>query len=109
MAHHHLQKRKRVHKELEPYPHPNAKVRFLDGLAYAVSILGPFATVPQVLQIWVEKNASGVSLISWSSYLLFGIILIIYSVVHKVKPLIIMYSLNIILNTLVVLGILRYQ
>jgi uncharacterized protein with PQ loop repeat len=35
----------------------------------AMSIVTMLMTVPQVLQIWVEHHAAGVSVLSWGAYL----------------------------------------
>ena len=62
---HHFYKRKRIYQKLEPYPHPNKWKRLMDKLIYAVGIFGPVMTIPQLTKIWLDKNAAGVSAISW--------------------------------------------
>ncbi|PLX28814.1 hypothetical protein C0581_00785 [Candidatus Parcubacteria bacterium] len=107
---HHLNKRKRVHtKELEPYPHPRKFKAFVDHAVYAAGILGPMFGALQVYKIWSTQNASGVSLSLFGSHVVFNIIWLIYGTLHKEKPIIIMYSLWIVVNTLVVIGTLLYS
>ncbi|MCA9459746.1 MAG: hypothetical protein KC550_04325, partial [Nanoarchaeota archaeon] len=102
---HHFHVRKRIHQNLEPYPHPDKWKNFLDKAIYVVGISGPIMTMPQLFKIWVEKDASGISLISWSWYLLTAIVWLVYAITHKEKPLIITNSLWIIVEIFIVIGI----
>lgn len=83
-------------------------IRLLDVIVYVVGILGPLATIPQVLQIYTTHDASGVSVLSWGIYALFDIPWIVYAFVHKVPPLIVCYSLWFFFNVLVTIGALLY-
>jgi len=55
---HHYHKRKR-----EKFPVSHKWKRFMDKAIYGVGIFGPLMTLPQIGKIWIEKNASGVSLL----------------------------------------------
>ena len=46
--------------------HSDAKLR---GLLGGMSVFTMIMTVPQVLAIWVGHQAAGVSILSWSAYL----------------------------------------
>ena len=105
---HHIHKRKRIYEKKEPYPHPKPWKRILDKLIYVVGILGPLFTIPQILKIWVEKNATGISLITWIAYLIGAICFMLYGISHKEKPLIVIYSSLIVVDILVIIGILLY-
>lgn len=105
---HHISKRKRIYQRFEEYPHSKKFVRFLDNLLVIVAIIGPLLALPQVLKIFLLKNATGVSLVSWSSWLVLGIMWLIYGFVHKEKPIIIAYILWTIMHSLVVIGVLLY-
>ncbi len=105
---HHYHKRKRVHKKLEPYPHPDKFKRFMDKAIYVVAILGPIMTLPQVINIWINKNASGVSVISWSSYVILSLFWLTYGILHKEKPIIFTSVLWIILDILIAVGAVIY-
>ena len=106
---HHLHVRKRVHLKLEEYPHPDKLKNFLDKIIYVVGVLGPIMTLPQLFKIWVEKDASGVSLFSWSGYLMTASIWLVYAIVHKEKPLIITYISWIIVEVFLIIGIVIYN
>ena len=106
---HHLHVRKRVHQNLEPFPHPNKYKAFLDKIIYVVGISGPIMTLPQVFKIYLEKSAGGVSLISWSWYLFTAIIWLFYAIVHKEKPLIISNIFWILIEIVIVIEIIIYS
>lgn len=108
LAAHHLHQRKRFYKNKERFPHPNKWKRILDTMVYIVGILSPIFTIAQILKIFLNKTATGVSLISWIAYTFTAFILFLYGLSHKEKPLIIMYSLAIIVNLFVVIGIAIY-
>ncbi|MFC1723194.1 SemiSWEET family sugar transporter [Nanoarchaeota archaeon] len=102
MLHHHVKKRH------EPYPHPEPVKRVVDKLVYLFAFLGPIMTLPQVWKIWSLKTAAGVSLLSWSWYLIAGGFWLAYGIMHKDKPIIITNVLYIILEIFIVIGIVVY-
>jgi uncharacterized protein with PQ loop repeat len=83
-------------------------VRTLDYIVYGAGILGPLATFPQVYQIYSTHNASGLSLLTWSTYAFLDIPFIIYAFVHREPPLIVCYSLWFVFNLAVAIGVLLY-
>ena len=89
---------------LERYQHP------IDRLVSLVAILGPLTSLPQIIEIWfVDKNAAGVSLLTWCLFLLIGVIWLIYGIVHKSRPVIISNALWILAQAIIVLGALRFD
>ena len=105
---HHFHRRKRIHKLHELYPTKDPLKRFMDKAIYVVGVFGPLMTIPQVIKIWGDKTAAGVSLLSWVSYLFVAVFWVVYGVMHKEKPIIITYSTWIILEIMVVAGIILY-
>jgi len=105
---HHFHIRKRIHHKFEKYPHPDKFKRIMDKLIYVVGVVGPIMTIPQLMKIWIDKNASGVSAISWGAYLITAIFWLVYAILHKEKPLILTYSLWIVLEALILIGTLLY-
>ncbi len=98
---HHYHKRKRKN-------HSNKFKKFLDKLIYVVGVVGPLTTLPQMLKIFIEKSAAGVSLISWIGYMICAIIGLIYGIVHKEKPIILVYIGWILTEVGVIVGTLMY-
>lgn len=105
---HHINLRQRVHQKLEPYPHPQRKYRLMDRFIFVIGVLGPLMTVPQIIVIWREKTAAGLSIISWLAFLIFNFCWMEYGFMHKDKPIILTNALLILANGLVVLGIFLY-
>lgn len=103
---HHFHYRKRL-AELKSLS-KNPLHRFLDRIIYAVGIIGPIMTIPQVMKIFMEKSAQGVSLVSWISYTINSIIWVLYGVVHKEKPIILTFSLWVVLDLIIVIGTIMY-
>jgi MtN3 and saliva related transmembrane protein len=105
---HHLHKRKRIHVRHEQYPHPNKVKRAVDSFAMLVGALGPLITIPQITKIWGEQNAAGVSIVAWVGYTFIAAFWLIYGALHKEAPLMLTYSIVLVLNIFVVLGIFLY-
>ena len=105
---HHISKRKRVsHKFLE-YPHSRKFVRCFDKFLLFVAVISPFLVLPQILKIYVEHDASGVSALSWGLFAFFNIPWVGYGILHKDKPIVVGYSLWFVANVIVVIGALIY-
>ncbi len=100
----HIHRRKTHHKGLSNHKDHTP----LDYLVYFCAIAGPVMTIPQIYLIWVNKNASGVSITSWLAYTLLTFVWIYYGIVHKDKPILITNILWLIVNGLVTLGAIIY-
>ena len=68
----------------------------------------PLAGLPQVIQIFHTKSADDLSLSSWVAYQLVTVLWLIYGITHKEKPIIWYQGLWLIVQTLVIIGIIRY-
>ena len=105
---HHHHTRKRIFEKLEKYPSKDKLKKLFDDLVYFVGIMGPLMTIPQITKIWLEKDASGVSALSWFSYLITAIIWLFYGIIHQEKPIILTNTLWIILDIIIVTGTVIY-
>ena len=105
---HHFHKRKRVYELGEPYPHPEKHKRFVDKIIYVIGVIGPVMTLPQILKIFILKDAAGVSAVSWLAYAIVSLFWIYYGILHKEKPIIITYVLWFVMNSLVAIGAFMY-
>ncbi len=101
--HQHIRKRK--HKKISQ----SDKVKkIIDKLVYIAGFFGLAMTIPQMAIIWIGQNASGVSIITWASYFIIGAVFIAYGIVHKEKPLIIIYILWEIFYVIIIVGALIF-
>jgi len=105
---HHQSVRKRIHQKHEQYPHPNKWKNLLDRIIYPIGILGPILTIPQFLEIWISKDASGLSLFTWSSWIVIAFFWVLYGLAHKELPIVISYIAWIVIEVGVVIGIVLY-
>src|SRR3989344_8886707 len=100
----HLHLRKRIYKSLEPYPARTFWKRILDRSVFLVGVIGPIMTIPQIMLIYVGRNATGVSPVSWFAWALLDIPWILYGLVHREPPIILSYSLWLFCNLVVFFG-----
>ncbi|MEO8065567.1 MAG: PQ-loop domain-containing transporter [Candidatus Doudnabacteria bacterium] len=92
-----------------PLPAPGwIKKLFLDDMAYVIGVLSAVFNIPQLVEIWVNKNATGVSSLSWTGFSLVSVFWLYYSIVHKEKALILTFSLTLILQAAIALGSFIY-
>lgn len=109
MTHPHLHLHKRKTSGFQAYPSKNKKIQLLDRIIYVVGVLGPIMTIPQVWQIWMYERYEGVSLITWTAYLLFSVLWTIYGYVHKENAIVISSALSIAVQLLIIAGVLLFR
>jgi uncharacterized protein with PQ loop repeat len=105
---HHFMNRKNKNSNNEENQSPSNWKKILDKCIYVVGIIGPIMTLPQVHMIWINHKVEGVSLVSWSAYLIIAIFWISYGLAHKEWPIIITNALFLILDAVIVVGIILY-
>jgi len=84
------------------------KDALLEKTVTFIAIVYPFTTIPQLMNIWVDKNVAGVSVLTWSLYLILTIPLLLYSVRIKEKRLTLMWSLWLVIYLLIISGVILY-
>ena len=77
--------------------------------AYFVAVVQPLMVLPQIYQIFSNRSAADVSLITWAMLLFFNTSNFIYGWAFNIKPLVINNGIWIIVDTLVVIGVLAYS
>jgi len=105
---HHQHIRKRIHKKHEEYPHSNKLKRFYDKFIYVIVIIAPITNIPQLLRVWIEKDASGVSPTSWFLFSGISITWLIYGILHKDKHILLMNTLLMIIQATIAIGAIIY-
>ena len=66
-------------------------------------------TVPQVLAIWVERSAAGVSLWSWTTYFLSACLWLVYGIKMRDKTIYVACIGWIVLDAAIVVGAIVYR
>ncbi len=83
--------------------------RILSRVVGVTSFLTMLMTIPQVLTIWLGHQAAGVSLLSWSAYLVSAVVWLLYGL-QKHAPNIYLACLGwITLDVAVIIGVLVYR
>lgn len=64
----------------------------------------PLSSIPQVVNVF-SGTTEGVSLLSWSIFLICAVLFLAYGIRRKVPPMIIANSIWVVMDTLVIAGI----
>lgn len=84
-------------------------IKLIDRLIYVAAITYPLTTLPQIVDIFMNKSSGNVSILTWILYDAFTLIFLWYAIEKKLKPLILEYCLWIIAQSAVVIGVLLYS
>ncbi|MFA4890311.1 MAG: SemiSWEET family transporter [Candidatus Paceibacterota bacterium] len=84
-------------------------MKIIEILALIAGVAMSFASYPQIFKIYKAKSAQNISLITFSIFLFGCIIWIIYGVSIKNQPIILSYSIGLLGNSGVLLGILKFK
>ncbi|HWP30586.1 MAG TPA: SemiSWEET family transporter [Fimbriimonadales bacterium] len=74
-----------------------------------MSLFTLFMTFPQVWIIWATRQAAGVSVVSWSAYLLSAILWLIYGLQKRDKNIYLPCIGWILLDCAVIVGVVVYS
>lgn len=83
--------------------------RFLGRLLPVLSLFTMVMTVPQVLTIWLQREAGGISVLSWVSYLVAAVVWLFYGIRRRDPRIYIACIGWIVLDAGVVIGALLYR
>jgi uncharacterized protein with PQ loop repeat len=77
-------------------------------ILYALSILTMVMTIPQVVSIWLNRSATGVSVLTWSTYLVSACVWLIHGIRRR-DPNIYLPCIGwIVLDAVIVIGVVRF-
>jgi uncharacterized protein with PQ loop repeat len=85
------------------------KKEAFDYLVYFFMIATPLFEIPQAYAIWSNKSAESVSVFTWVFFFFASMVWLTYAIKHKLKPLIVMYSMYLLVEATIVLGIIKYS
>ncbi len=77
-------------------------------LLVSLSVFTMLMTIPQVLTIWVTRRAAGVSVLSWSAYLVSAIVWLWYGLQKRDKNIYLPCIGWMLLDSAVIVGALFY-
>ncbi len=90
----------------------HAKVRkgetLLGKFALIVALVEPLMTLPQVYDVWIRRETSGVSLTTWSFFTFTAVVWFFYGIQIKNTPIVISSALWIVVEGSIVAGVLIY-
>ena len=111
LGHLHLHWRRQIRqgRPHEPPLAPGSSVRFLDGVAFANSFVGPLTSLPQLYMIVTTHQTAGVSLLTWWGFTASAALWLVYSVVHRAWPVMISALLSIVVELAVIAAVLIYR
>jgi uncharacterized protein with PQ loop repeat len=90
-------------------PDRSVAVSGLEKVLRLVSIATMIMTVPQVLSIWIGRDAGAVSLVAWGSYLFSACLWFVYGLRKSDKTIYLACLGWILLDLAVVIGIIVYS
>ena len=79
---------------------------FLERVLRVMSVVTMLMTVPQVLNIWIDGNAGGVSMVSWSAYLMSACLWLVYGLKKHDKTIYLACIGWIVLDAAIVAGVM---
>lgn len=87
---------------------PGRRVSGLEKVMRGMSLATMLMTVPQVLAIWVGRDAHGVSLASWAAYLVSAFLWLAYGIKRRDRTIWVPCVGWIALDAAIVVGALMY-
>jgi uncharacterized protein with PQ loop repeat len=101
MVQHHRVRHLHLHKNKHKEP--------FDYVVYFFMIATPLFELPQAYTIYSSKSAESVSPYTWGFFFLASMVWLTYAVKNRLKPLIIMYSMYLLVEASIVTGIILYS
>ncbi len=84
------------------------KPRIVDRLVYVAAIIEPLFSLPQAYQIYNDKAATNVSILSWLGFECMTLIWLWYGITHKDKMILIYQGLFFVIDGSVLAGATYY-
>jgi uncharacterized protein with PQ loop repeat len=89
--------------------HKRKQKSTFDYLIYFFVFTTPLFELPQAYLIYSNQDAQDVSIFTWAYFAVSSVAWITYGIRKRIKPIIFAYSLYLIIETSIVIGILRYS
>ncbi|HZM33293.1 MAG TPA: SemiSWEET family transporter [Burkholderiales bacterium] len=92
---------------VRPQSSPPASV--LEKVLRGLSVFTMLMTVPQVFTIWVGRDAGGISLVSWVSYLVAACLWFVYGIQKRDKTIYLACVGWVVLDAAIVVGVIVHR
>lgn len=92
------------------HPHLGGKGKkkigwYVDHIIYIAGIFGVSVYIPQLVKLYSEKNAEGLSILSWIGFIVGSLFWMVYGIVHKQKPIIFINASLATVQAIILVGI----
>lgn len=94
---------KKLHKSKKKHRTP------LDYMIYFFVFTTPLFELPQAYIIYSNQDASDVSVLTWGYFAVSSVAWLTYGLRNRLRPIIFAYSLYLMIETSIVIGIIRYN
>jgi MtN3 and saliva related transmembrane protein len=81
----------------------------LNRLCAVFAVFMPLTALPQVSMLYTTKDASGLSLLMWVLYSVGVVPFLLFGIVSKYWPLVVLNTLWLIVQGIMIVGILLYN
>lgn len=88
--------------------HGKKRLTGFDKIMLTAAFIYPVTGIPQIVQVF-NGNTEGVSVLSWAGFTFFVSIFLVYSIIHRIKPMIITYAMWLVVDVLVVVGVFLHR
>lgn len=82
--------------------------KIIGYMMYAFAVLTPLSNWPQINQLFSTKVTAGLSISTWTLYLVLGLIPLTYAIINKIRPLVVSNILWTLVDILMIYGIIVY-
>lgn len=79
-----------------------------DGLALIVGVVQPVMTLPQIILVFQLQDSSQISLATWLTYDIASLILLVYGIKHKLKPIIVSQAIWLVVQTIMIAAVFLF-
>jgi len=90
-------------------PVPTTSRTSFDRVLYAFSIITIVMTIPQVLSVWMNRSAQGVSIITWGTYLVSACVWLVHGLKQRDPTIYWACIAWIVLDAAIVVGTLVFR
>jgi uncharacterized protein with PQ loop repeat len=90
-------------------PRSSPPVSVLEKVLRGLSVFTMLMTVPQVLCIWIGRDAGGISLVSWVSYLVAACLWFVYGIQKRDKTIYLACVGWVLLDAAIVVGVIVHR